>query len=119
MPSWKYALEGSGKELSSLGKTSVERGAGAFFAALPPLEETEQKDVERGAVLAGQAMAENLLPGLLSVMDEESLSEEGAPLLLLRMEELLPPSPCPCRRDGRKFLPFGPPSRRPLEPSQE
>ena len=104
MTRWKDALEGSGEELSSLGKKTVEKGAGAFFAALPPLEETETKDIERGTVLAREAMADSLLPGLLSVMAEGSPSEEGAPLYLLRMEELLPPLSLPLP-EGREEIP--------------
>ena len=104
MPNWKDALEGSAEELSSLGKRTVENGAGAFFSLLPSPEEAARADVERGALLAREAMADSLLPGLLSVMGGGSVSEERAPLLLLRMEESLPPLSLPLP-EGREEIP--------------
>ena len=90
MTNWKDIFDELGKEHSSLGKKTVEQGMGAFFAALPPLENAGNTEVEGGSVLARQAMADNLLPDLLSRLPEGVVSEERAPLLLLRMGESLP-----------------------------
>ncbi|NLB84181.1 MAG: hypothetical protein GX791_08060 [Synergistaceae bacterium] len=90
MTNWKDALDELERNHSTLSKKAVKSGLGAFFAALPPLAETGNTEVEGGSILARQAMADSLLPDLLSHLPDGVVSEERTPLLLLRMGESLP-----------------------------
>lgn len=90
MAHWKDALTTLEKHTPALGEKTVEKGAAAFFAALPPLAEIGNAEIEGGSVLARQAMADSLLPGLLVHLPEGLIPEERTPLLLLRMGESLP-----------------------------
>ncbi len=104
MTNWKDALEKLEKHTPALGEKAVESGLGAFFAALPPLAETGRSEVEGGAILARQAMADSLLPDLLSHLPEGLIPEERTPLLLLRMGESLPSLRLPLP-EGREETP--------------